>query len=367
MRDKVVIAGGGTGGHLFPGIAVAEEFTHRKEGWEVIFVGTGKELERRILARWGFPLMTIPAAPLKGKSAGRKITAMATLIQGIGQSIMLLRRIAPRLVIGLGGYSAGAVVLAAYLMRIKRVIQEQNVQPGFTNRMAARFAQRVFLSWTQGVPWLPAEKVRVTGNPLRREVLTGKEKKRGAKKFTLLILGGSQGATAVNKGMKEALPFLHDVKKELRIIHQTGVEDTAWVKQGYAENGLEAQVYPFIDDMAPCYHDAHLAICRAGAATITELCAWGRASLLIPYPHAADDHQRKNAEFIMQRGAGRMIPQEELSGKRLAQEILALYHDHGVLHGMEQKAAALGTPDAAARVVDECYHLLSMKLRKRRV
>ena len=360
MMRKVVIAGGGTGGHLFPGIAVAEEFTRRKEGWEVIFIGTGKELERRILSRWKFKLMTIPAAPLKGKSGWRKIAAIATLAQGIGHSVVLLRRISPHLVIGLGGYSAGAVVLAAYLLRIKRVIQEQNVQPGFTNRMAARFAQRVFLPWEVGTQFFPVEKVRVTGNPLRRGVLKGKGKQRGNKKFTLLILGGSQGAAAINKGMREALPLLHEIKKELYIIHQTGAEDAAWVKQGYEDNGFQASVYPFIDDMAPCYHEAHLAICRAGAATITELCAWGRAALLIPYPYAADDHQRKNAEFIVQRGAARMIPQEELSGERLAQEILALYHDQRVLQELEQKAAALGNPDAAARIVDECYRLVGL-------
>ena len=360
MTGKVVIAGGGTGGHLFPGIAVAEEFTRRKEGWEVIFIGTGKELERRILSRWGFKLMTIPAAPLKGKSGWRKIAAIATLVQGIGRSIVLLRRVSPRLVIGLGGYSAGAVVLAAYFLRIRRVIQEQNVQPGFTNRMAARFAQRVFLSWATGAQFSPAEKVRVTGNPLRQEVLQGRGKERKGKGFTLFILGGSQGATAINKGMREALPLLHEIKKELHVIHQTGAEDAAWVKQGYKEYGFQASVYPFIDDMARCYHEAHLAICRAGAATITELCAWGRASILIPYPYAADDHQKKNAEFIVQRGAGKMLPQEELSGKRLAQEILALYHDQRVLQELEQKAAALGTPDAAARIVDECYRLLGM-------
>jgi UDP-N-acetylglucosamine--N-acetylmuramyl-(pentapeptide) pyrophosphoryl-undecaprenol N-acetylglucosamine transferase len=160
--------------------------------------------------------------------------------------------------------------------------------------------------------------------------------------------------------MKEALPFLNEIKKELYIIHQTGTEDAAWVKQGYEEFGFQASVYPFIDDMAPCYHEAHLTICRAGAATIAELCAWGRAALLIPYPHAADDHQRKNAEFIVQRGAARMIPQDELSGERLAHEIVALYHDQRVLHGLEQKAAALGTPAAAARIVDECYRLVGL-------
>jgi UDP-N-acetylglucosamine--N-acetylmuramyl-(pentapeptide) pyrophosphoryl-undecaprenol N-acetylglucosamine transferase len=360
MTPKVFIAGGGTGGHLFPGIALAEEFTRRKEGWEVIFIGTGKELEQRILSRWGFELMTIPAAPLKGMTWWGKVAAFVTLMRGIGWSMALLRKNSPRLVIGLGGYSAGAVVLAAYLLGIKRVIQEQNCQPGFTNRMAARFSQRVFLSWAAGAHYFSPEKARVTGNPLRREILPGKEKKRKGKKFTLLILGGSQGAVAINQGMIEALPALQEIKSNLRIIHQTGEQDAVRVRERYEQHGFEASVYPFITDMAPCYQEAHLAICRAGAATITELCAWGRASILIPYPYAADDHQSKNAEFLVKRGAGRIIPQAELSGKRLAQEILALYHDHKALQQLEKKAAALGQPDATTRIVDECYRLLDM-------
>jgi UDP-N-acetylglucosamine--N-acetylmuramyl-(pentapeptide) pyrophosphoryl-undecaprenol N-acetylglucosamine transferase len=360
MTDKVVIAGGGTGGHLFPGIALAEEFTRRKEGWEVIFIGTGKGLEQRILSQRGFELMTIPAAPLKGRSWWGKAAGLSTLFLGAWWSTIILRRISPRLVIGLGGYSAGAVVLAAYILGIQRVIQEQNVQPGLTNRMASRFSQRVFLSWAEGARFFPSAKVRVTGNPLRQGVLTGREEKRSGKGFTLLILGGSQGATAINRGMMDSLPALEGIKKDLRIIHQTGAADYQWVKEGYHKANLQATVHPFIDEMAPCYREAHLTICRAGAATITELCAWGRASILIPYPYAADDHQSKNAQAVVQQGAGKMIPDAELSGERLAEEILSLYHDRKAVHQMEQAAAALGQPDAAARIVDECYKLLGM-------
>jgi UDP-N-acetylglucosamine--N-acetylmuramyl-(pentapeptide) pyrophosphoryl-undecaprenol N-acetylglucosamine transferase len=358
MTGKVVIAGGGTGGHLFPGIALAEEFTRRKEGWEIIFIGTGRGLEQRILPRWGFELVIIPAAPLKGRSWWGKAVSFSTLFLGVWWSLAILRRISPRLVIGLGGYSAGAVVLAAYLLGIKRVIQEQNVQPGFTNRMAA---QRVFLSWAEGARFFPPAKARVTGNPLRQAVLAGRGKKREQKGFTLLILGGSQGATAINRAMIEALSALKEIKKDLRIIHQTGAADYPWVQAGYEREGLQVSVYPFIDELAPCYREARLAICRAGAATITELCAWGRASILIPYPFAADDHQRQNAEVLVQQGAARIIPDAVLSGKRLSEEILSLYHDRMALKEMEQAAAALGQPDAAVRIVDECYRLLGMR------
>ena len=360
MKGTVVIAGGGTGGHLFPGIALAEEFIRRKEGWEVVFIGTGRGLERRVLPQLGFELMTVPAAPLKGRSWWGKIRGIGTLLRGVWISRGLLRGIAPRLVIGLGGYVAGSVMLAAYLLGIKRVIQEQNVHPGFTNRMAARFSQRVFLSWTEGTRFFPPEKVRVTGNPLRRGVLAGRGTKREGKGFTLFILGGSQGAAAINRAMIEVLPALEGIKKDLRIIHQTGEEDYRWVKGAYEGKGFGASVHPFINEMAPCYRKAHLVVCRAGATTISELCAWGRASILIPYPYAADDHQRKNARVLVQHGAGRMILEEELSGERLAQEILPLYHSRRAVEKMEEGAASLGRPDATARIVDECYHLLGL-------
>jgi UDP-N-acetylglucosamine--N-acetylmuramyl-(pentapeptide) pyrophosphoryl-undecaprenol N-acetylglucosamine transferase len=361
MTERVVIAGGGTGGHLFPGIALAEEFTRRKEGWEIIFVGTGRGLERQILSRWGFELATIPAAPLKGRSWWEKLSGLSTLFLGVGWSVAFLRRRSPRLVVGLGGYSAGAVVLAAYLLGIKRVIQEQNVQPGFTNRMASRFSQLVFLSWAEGARFFPSPKVRVTGNPLRQTVLEGRGKKQSAKGFTLLILGGSQGATAINRAMVEALPLLMEIKKDLRIVHQTGAADYPWVRQAYEKEGLQASIHPFIDEMAPCYREARLAVCRAGAATIAELCAWGRGSILIPYPFAADDHQRTNAEVLVRQGAARMLLDQELSGKRLAREILSLYRDRQALKEMEKQAVVLGQPDAAARIVDECYRLLGMR------
>jgi UDP-N-acetylglucosamine--N-acetylmuramyl-(pentapeptide) pyrophosphoryl-undecaprenol N-acetylglucosamine transferase len=360
MTDTIVIAGGGTGGHLFPGIAIAEEFVRRREGWEVIFIGTGKDLEKRILPRWGFELRTVPALPLKGRSWLRKGRGIITLLQGVWISRGLLRRIAPRLVIGLGGYAAGSVIIAASLLGIQRVIQEQNVYPGLTNRMASRFAQRVFLSWTEGTRFFPAKKVRVTGNPLRRGVLAGRDSKRKESPFTLLILGGSQGAAPLNRGMIEALASLAEIAKDLRIIHQTGEGDYHWVKKNYAGKGFAVSVHPFIDEMAPCYREAHLVVCRAGATTITELCAWGRASILIPYPYAADDHQRKNAQVLVNRGAGRIILDAELSGKRLAEEILPLYRSRKALRAMEAGAASLARPDAAARIVDECYRLLGL-------
>ncbi len=357
---KVVIAGGGTGGHLFPGIALAEEFVRREEEWEVIFIGTGRGLEKKILPRWGFELVTVPAAPLKGGSWWRKIIGLITLLWGVMWSLRFLHKISPRLVVGLGGYSSGAVLLAAYLLGIRRVIQEQNVLPGFANRVASRFAQRIFLSWEEGRDFFPHEKARVVGNPLRRGVLEGRGGKRREKKFTLLILGGSQGAVTINRAVIEALTSLAEIKDDLMIIHQTGEAGYQWVRGEYEEKGFQTSVRPFIEEMAVCYREAHLAVCRAGATTLAELCAWGRASLLIPYPHAADDHQRKNAQVMVKHGAGRMILEEELTGERLAQEILSPYHNRRELETMEIQAASLGRPDAAALIVDECYRLMGL-------
>ncbi|UCC66370.1 MAG: undecaprenyldiphospho-muramoylpentapeptide beta-N-acetylglucosaminyltransferase [Deltaproteobacteria bacterium] len=360
MKGKVIIAGGGTGGHLFPGIALAEEFTQKKEGWEVVFIGTERKLERKILSKWGFEFRTVPSAPLKGTGWWGKTAGLVTLLWGISWSIGLLRKISPQLVIGLGGYSSGPVLLAAYILGIKRVIQEQNVHPGFANRVASKFSQRVFLSWAEGAQFFPSEKVRVTGNPLRREVLTGRGEKRENMGFSLLILGGSQGASTINRAMTEALRFLEEKRGHLRIIHQTGEGDQLWVKREYEGRGLKASVHPFIDEMADCYRNAHLVVCRAGATTLAEICAWGRACLLIPYPYATDDHQRKNAQVLVKEGAGRMIQEEDLAGERLAQEILALYHSRRELEEIERRAAALGRPEAAALIVDECYQLLGL-------
>lgn len=359
MKKIVVIAGGGTGGHLFPGIALAEEFTSRG-GWEVVFIGTGRKLEREVLARWGYRLMMIPAAPLKGASFWGKLSGGVAFLGGIIHAFCLLRSLSPSLVIGLGGYSAAGVICAAYLLGIKRAIQEQNVQPGLTNRLTSRLAHRVFLSWQQGARYFPTEKVRVTGNPLRKEVLSGAKNGRRDDRFTILVLGGSQGATAINKALVASLPYLADIKGEMIIIHQTGYNDHAWVQETYKREGVDAAVIPFIEDMAPRYRAAHLVICRAGAATITELCAWGRGAIMIPYPYAADDHQRKNAEMMQKQGAGRMILERELTGQRLADEIISLYRDRNTLRKMEEQAAKLACPDAASRIVDECYELLGI-------
>ncbi len=360
MKEKVVIAGGGTGGHLFPGIALAEEFIQRKEGWEAIFIGTAKGLEKKILPKWSVELRIVPSAPLKGRGWRGKTAGLVTLVRGIFWSIGLLRKISPKLVIGMGGYSSGPVLLAAYLLGIKSVIQEQNVLPGFTNRVASKFSQRVFLSWAEGAKLFPIEKVRVTGNPLRREVLEGRGGKREETGFTLFILGGSRGAITINRTMIEALKSLEVIKGELKIIHQTGEDDYQWVKSEYEGRGFKASVRPFIEEMAVCYREAHLVVCRAGATTMAELCAWGRASLLIPYPHATDDHQRKNAQILVKEGAGRMILEEDLGGERLALEILSIHQDRRGLEEMERRAASLGRPDAATIVVDECYRLLGL-------
>ena len=360
MKRVLVIAGGGTGGHLFPGIALAEEFTDRRDGWDVIFVGPEKRLEERILPKLGFEFATIPSAPLKGRGWWDRTVGIGTLVRGVLISLWLLHRISPQLVVGLGGYSSGPVLLAAYLLGIKRVIQEQNVYPGLANRAASRLSQLVFLSWGQGATYFPTEKTRVTGNPVRKAVLAGRAQQRAGQGFTLFVLGGSQGSTAINRAMVGALNNLAEIKGDLIIIHQTGERDYAWVKAAYEHREFRAFTYAFIDDMAPHYREAHLVVCRAGATTLAELCAWGRAAILIPYSYASDDHQRKNAQVLVDSGAATMIPEAKLTEERLAREIITLYSERSALEMMEKKAFGLGRPDAAALIVDECYRLMGL-------
>jgi len=358
VKELIVMAGGGTGGHLFPGIALAEEFVQRDDRWTIVFIGTRGRLDSTILPKWGFTLVTIPAAPLRVKGLTRQMMGIITLFRGVFTSIRLLRRLAPRLVIGLGGYASGPVLLAAWLLRVTRVIQEQNVYPGFTNRVAARFSQRVFLSWPEGSKSFPAG--RLTGNPVRRSVMEGLGTSRSDDPFCIVVLGGSQGAHAINQAVIDALPHFSNIGPTLRIIHQTGEQDFEWVNHAYRDHTISAEVYPFIDDMAPVYRDAHLIVCRAGATTLSEICAWGRAAVMVPYPFASDDHQRKNAETIVNAGAGIMILEQDVTGDSLAREIMLLQGNRSSLTRMEEQASSLGRPEAARAIVDECYRLLEM-------
>jgi len=361
---RCVIAGGGTGGHLFPGIAVAEAFVEREKGNEVLFIGTERGIEARVLAGGGFPLKTIRAMPIQGRSFVGKMKAFWNLPKAVSEAVSILRGFDPQVVLGVGGYASGPALVAAFLLGTKRAIHEQNVIPGMTNRALKRLSQRVFVSFEETKRYFPEKKTVVTGNPVRQEIAArllernvNLKKERGDR-FTLLIFGGSAGAHRINEAMIEALDPLQEIKVSLRIIHQTGREDADLVSRRYQEKGFDALVRPFFEDMATNYRLADLVICRAGASTIAELAVGGRPAILIPYPYAAHGHQLINAQKLSESGAARMIREEELSGTTLGQSVLHLYGHPEELRAIGEAIQKVGRPRAAQEIVDQCYALV---------
>ena len=353
---KIIIAGGGTGGHLFPGIAVAEEFLKRGET-EVLFIGSGNKLEKDVLGGRGFPLRTIRTEGFKGKGLMRTMTALLKIPGSIWESYRIIRDFRPQLVLGVGGYASGPAVLTARLMGIRTAVMEQNALPGLTNRILGKFVDRIFLTYRETRKWFSEENTLVTGNPVRAALLAGARAVDGPKdRFTILIFGGSQGARSINRVLCAALPHLND--KNIRIIHQTGKDDLQYVSDVYRSYGFDAEVQPFIHDMAAAYRAADLVICRAGATSIAEITVMGKAAILIPFPFAVDDHQKKNAEALAGAGAALLIEEKELEGKELAETIERFYHHRELLRDMEAKSASLGNSKAAADIVDNCLALL---------
>lgn len=377
---KLIIAGGGTGGHLFPGIAVAEEFLSRNPDNRVLFVGTERGIEARAVPAAGYPLELISAAGLRGKGTLSQIKGSAMMVYGYAQSRKILKRFRPDFVLGVGGYASLPMVLAARGMGIPRFIHEQNAIPGLTNRLLARFASKVFITLDESARYFPSATTLLTGNPLRRQILDMVEKANppqppfdkggceaeraggfdkgesgpdGPGECRLFVFGGSQGAHAINAAMIGALPLLKESRIRLAITHQTGERECAEVAAAYRTAGVEALVTPFIGDMAAEYARADLIICRAGATTIAEVTACGKACLFIPFPHAVDDHQRRNAEALLKKDACFMMLERELSGATLAGTILTLAEDPDLVRRTGDLAFSLAKLDAARIIVDQ--------------
>jgi UDP-N-acetylglucosamine--N-acetylmuramyl-(pentapeptide) pyrophosphoryl-undecaprenol N-acetylglucosamine transferase len=350
---RLIIAGGGTGGHLFPGIAVAEEFLAQGAGNEVLFVGTNHGIEARLLPKLGYRLELISASGMKGMGTFKKFLSAGRLLYGYAQSRKILKEFRPDLVLGVGGYASAPLVLAARGMGIRRFIHEQNAAPGITNKILGRIANGIFISMPESASFFPKKITMMTGNPIRKEILWGfQERVRSVgDTFSLLVFGGSAGAQSVNTALLESLPHLEGVRTRLRITHQTGEKDLERVREGYRALGFQAQVTSFIDNMSAAYGAADLVICRAGATTIAEVTACGKGCIFIPYPYAADDHQRKNAESLLKRGAGFMILEEDLSGEALAGKIQELMEHPERLAEVERNARKLAQLDAAQAIV----------------
>ena len=350
---RVLIAAGGTGGHIYPGIAVAQEIMRRDPGSKVRFVGTARGLETKLVPKAGFELTLIDSAGLKNVSLVARMRGMVILPKSFVSAGRVIREFKPDVVVGAGGYVSGPVVLMAALLRRPTLVMESNALPGWTNRVLARFVNRAAVSFEQALPYFRGKAV-VTGNPVRREFFEIPAKRREPGKLSLLIFGGSQGARAINEATVAALPGLKSLPVELRIKHQTGPADLEKVQAGYAAAGWNehAEVCSYIDNMMNDFAEADLVICRAGATTTAELIAAGKASIMIPFPYAADDHQRKNAEALQTAGAARMIVQQGLSGERLVTEIRDLSQNPAQIDRMEEASKKLAHGDAAVAAVD---------------
>ena len=356
---RVVIAGGGTGGHLYPGLAVARELARRAPGVRVTFAGTARGLEARVVPREGFELDVLRSAGLKGKSLAATLRGVGLLPLGAVDAWRIVSRRRPQVVLGVGGYSSGPVVLVAALRGVATMVLEQNAVPGLANRLLARFVDAAAVTYEEALPWFRGRGF-VSGNPVREGFAAGAG---GAGVTTagaatrLLVFGGSQGARAINAAMVEAAPILRSSGAVIEIAHQTGAPDLDRVREGYREAGLEARVEPYLDEMEREMAWADLVVCRAGATTLAELAAAGRAAILVPLPTATDDHQRRNAEALVRAQAAEMIEQRALTGPALAARILALVLDPGRRRDMGAQARRLARPGAAATIAERVLAL----------
>ncbi len=384
MGLTVLIAGGGTGGHLYPGIAVARELLARVPDAQVTFVGTAGGVEARVVPHEGFALDVIRSAGLKGKSFQSLVRGMALLPVGAGDAWRVITRRRPAVVVGVGGYSSGLVVLLAALRGIPTLLMEQNAMLGITNRLLAPVVDAAAVTYQESARFFGG-KAFVSGNPVRPEffdsggLTASGHQDKGAQGHDIgipsrtarggdpavrppgaarvLVFGGSQGAHAINVAMVEAAARLAAATPRVAITHQTGERDLEMVRGGYRRAGLEARVEPFLFAMDREMKTADLVVCRAGATTLAELAASGKASILVPLPTASDDHQRLNALAVVTHGAARMVEQRELSGDRLAAELLALAGDEAQRRRMGEAARQMARPDAAKVIVDKVLAL----------
>ncbi len=361
--ERFIIAGGGTGGHLFPGIAIARELEGRFEKTEVLFVVGRKKMEAEILSSYGYNVSSIHVEGLKGRGWKKGLGVVVRLPTALFQSMAIIKEFSPSLVLGVGGYSAGPMCLAARLLGMPTAIHEQNSFPGLTNRLLSRFVDRTLISFEESRGHLRGDRIILTGNPVRQELFSvhgvGFQ---GREDFTILVVGGSQGARAINEVFAETLVHLKRGGRETEIIHQTGEIDYNRVVEDYRNRDLKGEVVPFITDMAGAYRCAHMVISRAGATTISELAALGKPSILIPYPYAANRHQEVNARSLVQAGGAVMILQEDMSGEGLARVITRYMDDRSALDKMGENAHRMGRLDAARIIVDQLAEILGVNV-----
>lgn len=354
---KLLLAGGGTGGHLFPAIAVAEQLKFEEPQSEILFVGTERGLESRMLPELGWPLETIDMSGYAGLGALAKVKVLGKLMKSLMQSRKILQHFCPDVVVGVGGYASVPALLAAKTLGIPYLVHEQNAWPGLANRLLGRWAKRVCLSFDEADRAFHRSATVLTGNPVRSAMESCPNI--DDEKNCLLIFGGSQGARSINNAIIGALPYLSEWRDQLDIIHQSGDLDFEATVKGYDDNNwTNVEIYPFIKDMSSAYAKSTLIVCRAGATTLAELTACGRPAVLVPYPHAAAGHQSGNAQAMAAKGAALMMEETDLTPERLGKLISGLLHDRASIKSMAAAAKALSSRGAAARLLQECRSVL---------
>jgi UDP-N-acetylglucosamine--N-acetylmuramyl-(pentapeptide) pyrophosphoryl-undecaprenol N-acetylglucosamine transferase len=354
---RVLIAAGGTGGHIYPGIAVANEIMRRDPASVVRFVGTARGLENRLVPQAGFELSIIESAGLVNMGLAQRLRGLMILPKSFIDARRVIRAFQPDVVVGAGGYVSGPVLMTASLMRLPTVLMESNAVPGFTNRRLARFVDAAAVSFEAAMTYFPGKAV-FTGNPVRRAFFEIKPKVRDPKTVSLLLFGGSQGSRALNEAMIAALPYLAAQRERLQVTHQTGPADFARVRDAYAANGwTNAEAREYIDEMMAAFANHDLIVSRAGATTSAELMAAGKAAIMVPLPGQLE--QRRNAEALQNAGGARMILQDELTGERLAKEIIALVESPETISKMEEAARQLARKDAAEATVELIERVVS--------
>jgi UDP-N-acetylglucosamine--N-acetylmuramyl-(pentapeptide) pyrophosphoryl-undecaprenol N-acetylglucosamine transferase len=356
---RVIIAGGGTGGHIFPAVSIAEEIMETDKNNEILFIGTKRGMEGKLIASRGFNIDFIRSYPILGKSIMFKLKGVIYALVGMYESIKIFNKFNPEMVVGVGGYVSGPVVLSAYIKRIPRVICEQNSIPGITNRVLSYFANRIFVTFEKSKSFFSREKTLLTGNPIQKKFSSAdliNEKKSAPNEFNILILGGSQGAKKLNDILPQSIAMIDN--KNISLVHQTGEEDYKDVLDKYFEHKIDAAVYEFIENIEDFYLAADLVIARSGAGTIAEICSVGKPSILIPFPFATHNHQYHNARVLQEHGAALLIEEQKLDCENLSSAIKGLL-DLDKLKKMGDKAKELGKPDAAKVIVENMYKLLN--------
>jgi UDP-N-acetylglucosamine--N-acetylmuramyl-(pentapeptide) pyrophosphoryl-undecaprenol N-acetylglucosamine transferase len=343
---RAILAGGGTGGHVIPALAIAQELKNVYSA-EVMFVGTARGIETRLVPKAGFELRLVEIGALNRVSTSTRLKTMFDLPRAIAASRKIIKEFKPDVMIGVGGYASGPAMLAAKLCRIPMVIFEPNIYPGFANRLVAPFASAAAVHFKETCKFF--KQCSVTGVPVRQAFFDLPARRDDGRK-NLLVFGGSQGARAINSAIVGALKALYGAIPGLRIIHQTGEKEYESVARAYLEANVAAEVSPFIDDMPRAFSEADLIICRSGASTVAEITAGSKPAIFIPLPTAADDHQRKNAQALVDAKAARIIPQAELSPERLVLEVSELLGDAAKLESMSSAARGFAHPNAAAEI-----------------